>query len=77
MPAWPGSNSHGTAGFRRSRNFNSRPRKAGNANKAAAPQRATRDLVFDDEDISFPPLEPAVALQESVDAYTRARLRTH
>lgn len=40
--------------------------------KAAAPQRATRDLVFDDEEITLPSLEPAVARRESVDAYTRA-----
>lgn len=40
--------------------------------KAAAPKRATRDLVFDDEDITLPSLEPAAARQEAVEAYTRA-----
>lgn len=40
--------------------------------KAAAPQRATRDLVFDDEEITLPVVEPAAALQESVASYGKA-----
>lgn len=40
--------------------------------KAAAPKRATRDLVFDDEEITLPPLEPAAARRESVEAYAHA-----
>ena len=40
--------------------------------KAATPKRAARDLVFDDEEITLPSLEPAMARRESVEAYTRA-----
>lgn len=40
--------------------------------KASAPKRATRDLVFEDDEITLPAIEPAAALQESVDAYTKA-----
>lgn len=40
--------------------------------KAAAPQRATRDLIFDDDEITLPAVEPAAALQESVASYSKA-----
>ncbi|WP_298068920.1 CHAT domain-containing protein [uncultured Mailhella sp.] len=40
--------------------------------KSADPKRTTRDLIFDDEEISFPAIDPAQALKESAEAFGRA-----